>query len=184
MINRIKKDMKDVMKDGHIIYIKNTRREKNKMYYILWFLQKQLPCDVIRNKILFYISKIMTIEKMQQSNFDCLLRDKCMIKKKINHRDWNFHFSFPPQFPFKPPRVTLNGYGEWHIKNIYYTFTPHEKEVHDALCKIYSYFSDQWSPIIRVVNCIDYLILAIEMHDKLSLKGKKTNFLRLVDLIK
>lgn len=179
MFRRLIKDMNDIIKNGDTIYIKSSIDDRYKMYHTLLSLQNKIPRDIIQDIIQSFLFEIVTLENMRNDNN--ILKNRCVFKKKINNRNWSFQFLFCSEFPFKPPKVLMNGLGVCYIKNIEFRNGEDYAAVKCLLQK-YSTFANQWTPALRINDCINNLTDAIEIHDNVSKRRrKKTKFLAMID---
>jgi len=160
MHKRLKKDLKELISLKYNVFYDKTLNEKNFDYHILWCFKRKIPTDIIRDDLLSFLQTPLTLPLNN-------IQSKFKIKSIIKNKPFNIKFNIPKDFPFKSPKFTINNHGGYQLKNI-----KNDKKTQDLLIDMFSIFLNEWSPMLTLKNCIDQIILAIEIHMTLSYKSK------------
>ena len=149
MNKRLHKDVYDMIRGGYNIYNDSTIEERNKLYTIILCLQPCISLDIIRTCIIPYTRMPLTLNSHVNSEF--------AVKIDIEKIPFNIKFFIPNTFPFKPPKFTINNISGCQLKNM-------NTQTSIFLEDLMKIFYDQWSPVIRLINCLNTIKLAIEIH--------------------
>jgi len=176
MHKRLCTDLRDAIIAGEQIFWNKTEHDKNYNYHVLWaMVEKNLPDGIAREYILPCLEIAITQEDIQDIHD---VRHTFTVKKTINNRKWEIRFRIPVDFPFKPPKFTINGLSSSQLKNIGNNNYDKDSAVLDLLVDIDLHFYNQWSPAFRLVHCIDFIRVALDIHHNLPYKS---NFMSLVE---
>ena len=178
MHKRLRTDLRDAITAGHKIYWNKSEQDKDYNYHILWVMkEKNIPDEIARAHILPKLDKPITQEDIQDIDD---VRHTFTVKKKINNREWDIKFNIPNDFPFKPPKFTLNKLGSCQLKNIGNSNYDNDNAALELLVDIDRHFYNQWSPAFRLEHCIEFIRVALDIHHNLPYKS---NFMSLVDSV-
>jgi len=154
MHKRLRKDLNELITSNYKVYYDFSAEEKNKIYFIICCLHSFIVPEIIQSNIIPYLTEPLTLNPIIKPNFT--------IKP---NKLLNIKFSIPKDYPFKPPQFTINKIPGFHIKNI------GKYNNSEILTDLFRIFQDQWSPRIRLLNCLETILLAIDIHQNLPLKS-------------
>ena len=154
MHKRLGKDLNDLITAGYKVYYDKTIEEKNRIYFIIYCLQPFINLEIIHNDIIHYLIEPLTLNPIIKQNFTIKTNKPLDIK-----------FTISNDYPFKPPRFTINKISGFQLKNVGRFNNP---ELLDDLFRI---FQDEWSPVICLINCLNTILLAIDLHQNLPFKS-------------
>ena len=154
MNKRLSKDLNDLITAGYKVYYDFSEQEKNRIYFLIYCLQPFINLEIIQDKIIHYLIEPLTLNPIIKQNFT--------IK---TNKTLNIKFIIPNDYPFKPPRFTINKIPGFHLKNV---VTYNNPEILNDLFRI---FQDEWSPVICLINCLNTILLAIDLHQNLPFKS-------------
>ena len=170
---RLQRDILDMIKDGDIIYLDKKTDDNeyiqfhlDKIYDLFGILSTKIPNDVIRDYILPYVQFPMRVNTFEKK----IIKDipiAFIVKKEIHNKIWDIHFTISSEFPFKPPKIRLNGISSLQIKNL----GKDDVETFNLLKDIDMKFFNQWSPVIRIKQCVEFIEMAIDIHNNLPYKS-------------
>ena len=152
MYKRLRKDINELIIKNYQIYTE----EKNKIYTLILSLQRYIHPYIIQYHIIPYIL----------SPSDNFIYSTFTIKTVLDKHPLNIKFLIPKEYPFKPPRFTINKISGCKLKNL----GQDNSHCVELLHKKFSIFGNEWSPAIKLIDCIDTILLAIKIH--LNLKSK------------
>jgi ubiquitin-protein ligase len=170
---RFNKDLEHLIANGEEVYwgskSRGNQQNKNLIYHLLLVLEKWIPIPVIRDfilpKVQFPIRKLNTLHHYEAGMI--------IVSTIIHEKTWNIRFDVPTEFPFRSPMITLNDVSCFQLKNCAEKSGDPLAYPRDLLSDILRCLSgDQWSSIIRLQDCIEFLKTAIDVHYNLPHKSE------------
>ena len=144
------------------------------IYHLLWVLNRKMPNEVTRDYIFPHLQlpiQWKVIKGMEPKD----LTSSFTVQTVIADKEWNMQFNIPKDYPFKPPKIRLNGISSLQLKNL---GNNDDVDTFELMKTIDEHFHDQWSPVTTIKACIELLTTAIDVHNNLSYKS---TFLEVVD---